>query len=263
MQSILTAGQKTMKKKHFSNIKVYAKMLKYPMFPIVKDKEVTHYIGHITVTMSSSIPVNTNTEEKLFALLYLIRNEKAKVELLSNKEIEYYVIKCNIKDLAKACSTKDYKNIIDELENLLRVTFTFSNPNNSKFSFTSISAVKYDASTGNITVVMNSIFYRLCNSSMTLHINFEKYQKLPPAAKNVYKYLIANSDREYLLIDTIKERCHINTTSKHHTVAKLKTTAELLKKENLLKSFKINYPRFYFQLTFIPIPNFKNNDQDF
>lgn len=252
-----------MEEKEFSNIKVYSKLLKYPMFPIIKDTEVTHYVNDITVTMKSSIPVNTNTEEKLFALLYLIRNNKAKTELLSNKDIEYYVVKCKIKDLAEACSTKNYGNIIEELENLLKVTFTFVNPNNSRFSFTPIAAVKYDAPTGTVTTVMNSIFYRLCNSSMTLHINFEKYQKLPPAAKNVYKYLIANSDREYLLIDTIKERCHINTASKHHTVAKLRTIAELLKKENLLKSFRIDYPKFYFQLTFIPIPNSKPDNQNF
>lgn len=249
-----------MQEKEFSNIKVYSKLLKYPMFPVIRDTEVTHYVNGITVTMKSSIPVNTNTEEKLFALLYLIRNNKAKIELLSNKDIEYYVIKCKIKDLAEACATKNYRNIIEELENLLKITFAFTNPNNSKFSFTPVAAVKYDAPSGSITVVMNSIFYRLCNSSMTLHLNFKKYQKLPPAAKNVYKYLIANSDREYLLVDTIKERCHIKTSSKHHTVAKLKTIAELLKKENLLKSFKIDYPRFHFQLSFIPIPNFKPED---
>lgn len=237
-----------MNKKHF-DIQVYSKMLKYPMFPIVRDIEVTHFIHNIAITMRSSIPVSTNTEEKLFALLYLIKNKIAKIELLSNKEIEYYVIKCTIKDIAQACSTKDYKNIIDELENLMKVTFTFANPNGSRFSFTPIAAVKYDASTGIVTTVMNSIFYKLCNSNMTLHLNFEKYQKLPPTAKNLYKYLIANSDKECLLINTIKERCHIKTTTKHHTVAKIKKAAESLVKEGLLSFFKIVDCKFYFKLS--------------
>lgn len=232
-------------------IKVYGKLLKYPMFPLTPGKYVIQHTSNYAVEMQALNPVSVSTEEKFFAILWLIRNKIARVEYQTSKsqeiEKETVLVTFKLRDLSLALNSNDYKNILKELDNLKSTSIKITYPNGSIISFSMINQYFYNKPKGEISVKIEMLLYRLCLTKF-LRIDFQTYLALNKAEKNLYKLLISNINLKTISIEKIKERCNIQISSEKNLKNKIKKYLNRFKQLNIVNSFSIQKNKVNFEI---------------
>lgn len=219
-------------------LQLYANLVKYPLFKIQPSSETIQQTNTGEVILKSAHPVSIHTEEKLFLLTYLLQKSKQQENDL--------IIK--LKQLAEITSLHDYKIILKEIQKIKSINLKLIP--NSDLLVSPITSYSLNTQKNLIIITFDPKFLELCSCKYTLKINLDVYLKLNPIGKNVYKYLLANSSRESLKIESIKQRCHINITHYYHIREKLKKIMLFLKDSNIIKDFsfdkdKVNYSFCY------------------
>lgn len=223
-------------------------MLKYPIFPLTGKTDVKIETANYTIRMLSREPVTVETEEKLFAILYLIRQRKTNlIPLLSGTGRiinDAYLIEFKMRDLADAIGTNDYPSIEKELKNLQNISISFDKKKLYSFVTSPILAYDYDKDTGIVTIKMEKLFVSLC-FRRNLILNFELYKKLSKTAKNMYKFFMANIQTTTFTIEMVKQRCHIETTSNKNTYIKVKKALKELQESGFISQFEIKQGKIH------------------
>lgn len=244
---------------HFSrqDTNIYHRLIRYPMFPTVAGFETRQKIGSGYAIMKAKEKVSSEDAEKLFALIHEIQTGKAyhAIAKADGFKEEVVFIETSLTSLSKTLNTHDKKNIAESLEKLATVTLIFDihNYGENKESFKLITHpllfVRIDKDTGKITAAMEKFFYKICLEK-ALSISLNDYLKLKGCAKNLYLFLVANTDKSVFQLDTVIERCHLGHLERKQARRKLKEA--LLSIQNatgLIKSFSVEKDRVLVSFT--------------
>ncbi len=234
---------------------IYHRFIRYPSFPIKPVKKIIHSTneGGTIVVMTNNATVED--EEKLFALVYLIQQNKAETidaKIVAEKaaeddldDNELVIIKTTLAEMKKITNAHDYNHITQALLRMSGVLMIndFINPKTGKHEKIYIRPIfKIDVSEDNkLTVYMFKKFLNLCLEK-TLTFDLEKLLKLPPVAKNLYFFLYANMDKKTFDIATIAERTllQIDISEDKYLIRYIRRAFDALKKNNLITNYEID-----------------------
>lgn len=184
------------------------------------------------IEISSPHYVTTTDAEKLYFTMVYGRQGRR----LKEGGIDVIVLYIHIYDLSKKIGNNDYENILQSLERIMDLRISYSGKGIKDITHF-LHKVFYDRNTGYIQVLVDYNFYIACINE-GLRLDFEKYGVLNPVSKNLYCYLISNSNnkfREELLID----RTNISASRKDKAQSMLRKSLQELKDKYIIEDFII------------------------
>jgi hypothetical protein len=190
--------------------------------------------GEITATCTEY--VTSEDAEKLYALCYIVEKNKTYKIIKTEKFDEIAELTTNIWEIRKLTNCNDDMYIYKALDRItgIKIKYDFGK---KKSSTHIIHAVKFNQATGEINVLMPIQMFKNFQIK-ALSIDIEKYSNLSATAKNLYGYLATNSSEifnESLLI----ERAVVQASRKSEEQRAIKRALNELKKEYIIKDFKI------------------------
>lgn len=231
---------------------IYHRMMRYPVFPPTKtyyekNKKIIHKLNEYGSVIA--IPSDTTVEdfEKLCALMYLVKNNKAQ-----KIDTEYYdkesktevtIIESSLYELKKITNCHSYLAILESLIKISNMTiiYDFINSKNQheKIFIKPIFKVVLVEGSYKIKIHFMKQFFDCCFNK-GLYFDLDILLKLPPIAKNVYLYLLANMDKKIFCREKIISRCLIYAKTKKDQIKLLKRALQALQKFNVIKGYQIN-----------------------
>lgn len=242
-----------------SIVDIYHRLVRYPLFTTKKKTLVIQKFEHGQATMQALEPVTVEDEEKLFAVLYLMQQNKTFIKRLKvDDDNEFIYVVCNIKDIAKLVNNNDYSSITNSFRKLAGIVFSFTFTKGSeKIELVTHPVLRflYNKTTSEIQLLFEKFFVEKFQKK-TLQLDLENYLKLRGNAKNLYKFLLANADKKQFLLQTIKERCNIEATLDKHLRQKVKEAMlQIQTQTDLVKSFKIQKDHLFVKFKKQEIPS--------
>ncbi len=222
------------------NVDVYRRILKYPPFSLSRKAgamNIKHKLEKGEIVASCAEHVTSEDAEKLYALCYAVQKNKTYKVIKTEKFDEIAELTANIWDIRKLTNCNDDMYIYKALDRITGIKISY-NFGKKKSSTHIIHVVKFDQNTGEINVLMPLDMFKNFQIK-ALSIDIEKYSKLSATAKNLYGYLATNSGilfHEELLV----ERAVIQNNRKCNDQTALKKALSELKKEYIIKDFKIS-----------------------
>lgn len=223
-------------------IKVYNRLVKYPMFPVTPVKKTAHKVKKGTAVMQSETEVTVYDEEKIYAILYLVQTKQAEITF---KEITdtttAVVIETSLYQIAKLIKNNNYANIIDSLVRVSNLTLVYDVEKKADGKIIKGKAIFHPIykievlENKKIKIIMDSKFYNACISKH-FFINVE-YFALAGHAKNIYKFLATNLTQKTISLTTISERCLFSKFQKKEQRRILKEALKKIQKTTLAKNY--------------------------
>ncbi len=216
-------------------INVYRRIIKYPCCALQRKKGpmmLKHHSKNGTVTVQAPEYVTTEDFEKLYIVLMLAQQKKCKVE-----ETEYTIhIETNMKDIAAVINSNNYPSIFASLERLAKITVKY-NFYNVVGILHVLDCVEWNKQNGKVKININKNFFDLCRMKF-LSLNCITYTKLSPAARNIYCFLISNSQNTYNE-EILIERGVIQCTRRDNARRLLKQALDDLVQARIIQSYKV------------------------
>lgn len=230
---------------------IYNIILKYPPFLTSrrrnKTTDIKHYLrngGYIHATADCAVTVED--AEKMFAAILLsfqpYRMKHGAIDVVS-----CYVY---LSDIKKLCNTHDYNSIFDSLQHIAKLTITQTDEKGKTIQITHMlhKVVRLEGNEGVIQMLLDYDFYAYCkNKATSLTIDVQKYIQLNPITKNLYSFIITNSNNVFYE-DTLIERALIQVSRRDKAQAMLKNALQELKDAYVIKDYELitkNKQRMY------------------
>ena len=221
-------------------VDIYRRLLKYPPFAVSR-KAGAMMIKHTlktgdTIIATAAEYVTSEDAEKLYALCYIVEKNKTYKIIKTEKFDEIAELTANIWDIRKITNCNDDMYIFKALDRITGIKISY-NFGKKKSSTHVIHAVNFNQETGEINVLMPMRMFKNFQIK-SLSIDIDKYSRLSATTKNLYGFIASNSGNlfnENLLI----ERTVINTQYKCKAQQMIKKSLNELKKEFIIKDFKI------------------------
>ena len=227
-------------------VSIYRRILKYPPFAIGKKTgamQIIHHTANGKVVARAVEYVTTEDAEKLFCIIYISqKNNTVKTISVSDKNFGNIIrIDVNIKDIKKIVNSHDERSILNSINRLQSLDITYFETSKNKIiseiGIHPLLKYSFQAQTGILTLFLDKNFYNACNDK-ALQIDISKYSKLSATGKNLYGFIASNSGEiftESLLI----ERAVVQASRKSEEQRAIKRALSKLKKEYIIKDFKI------------------------
>lgn len=224
--------------------------MRYPSFPVNPRQKVVHKTSEKGTVISICNHVTVEDFEKLICVLYLVQVKKAEVigaQITTNsKQIkdEIVIVSTTLYELKKASKLHDYSLILNSLLKIQNVTiiYDFFNEKTKKHEKIFLKPLfKIETDGNKIDLYFFKLFFESCLKK-ALYFNFEIYLKLPATAKNLYFYLMSNSDKKEFITQRLLERTLLKyeISKKKYEIQTLKRALSALQKYNVIKSFEVN-----------------------
>ena len=228
-----------MMKTKTKKVDIYRRLLKSPPFSVSRKAGVmiikhTLKSGEIIATCAEY--VTSEDAEKLYALCYIVEKNKTYKIIKTDKFDEIAELTTNIWEIRKLTNCNDDMYIYKAIDKIAGIKISY-NFDKKKSSTHIIHAVKFNQKTGEINVLMPLQMFKNFQIK-SLSIDIEKYSKLTATAKNVYGYLASNSGNLFNE-DLLIERTTIQAKRKDNAQMFLKKALSELKKEFIIKDYKI------------------------
>lgn len=194
-------------------------------------KIIHHFDNGGKVVADAPEHVTPEDAEKLFIAVYFAKDSKD----FSYNGIEVTGATVHIADVKRMCNAHDDSYIIEALTRVAKLVITYASPGQAVVTHL-LHEVRFDMSTGVITLLFNALFYRACRLK-ALTISLDNYIALSPTAKNLYAFIASNSAAVYgeeLLI----ERCVIITAGKLDARKQLKKALEELNTQKIIRAYE-------------------------
>ena len=220
-------------------VDIYRRLLKYPPFAVSRkagSMTIKHTLKEGEITATCIEYVTSEDAEKLYALCYLAQKNKTYKIIKTEKFNEIAELTTNIWEIRKLTNCNDDMYIYKALDKITGIKISY-NFEKKKSSTHIIHAVKFNQATGEINVLMPLQMFKNFQIK-SLSIDIEKYSKLTATAKNLYGYLASNSGNLFNE-DLLIERTTIQAGRKDKAQNSLKKALNELKKEFIIKDFKI------------------------
>ncbi len=223
------------------NVNIYLRLLKYPPFAVSRGKGGSMIIKHKLKNGKEIIAtapkiVTTEDAEKLYSFCHIAQKNKTYKIINAEKFGKMAEITASIWDIRKLTNCNDDNYIYKAMDKIagVKIQYNFSK---NKSTTHIIHIVNFDQDIGEINVLMDlNMFKNFAEKSLTIDI--EKYNFLPPVAKNLYGFVATNPSiifRENTLI----ERAVIQAKRKNKAQDILKKAFIKLKEEKIIQDFKI------------------------
>ncbi len=222
------------------NVNIYCRFLKYSPFAVSR-KGGAMTIKHMLkngkeIIAASAEHVTTEDAEKLYSLCYIAQKNRSYKIITTEKFGKMAEITAFIWDIRKLTNCNDDDYIYNALVRITWIKISYNFPKHKSTTHI-IHKVNFDTETGEINVLMDmNIFRNFVNKSLT--INIEKYNSLPPVAKNLYGF-IATNPANVFKEDTLIERAVIKAKRNNKARDILKRALTKLKEKRIIKDFKI------------------------
>lgn len=239
---------------------IYHRFMRYPLFPPTKSfykkhKKVVHALDEHGEVIAIVQNVTVEDFEALAAALRLVIENKANktdtkyITPIKGRETEITIVHVNLSDLKRKLNRHSYIDIWTSLVKIshIDIVYDFVTEKGKHEKIILKPIIQAIATQDNqIEIHFMKLFFDNCFQKC-LRFDLDVLLKLPPIAKNVYLYLMANTDKEIFRLQTILSRCLLTSREFKEQKKDLKRALNALKKLKLLKNFEITKDRVKIQ----------------
>lgn len=222
-------------------IEIYDRILKYPPFTVRRSEgpmRIEHQLENGGKVIAESLEtVTTEDAEKLFVAIFFIQTNGSAKDWKYNN-IEVTAGEVNIRDIIRLTNCKDENYIHKSLKRIAKLSISWNFPDGRQGVTHILHEVEYDPRTGNLTLLFNKHFFRLCLEKY-LTLDVVLFCKLSPTAKNLYAYLCSNPAEKFHE-ETLFERAGIKTSEIRNKRISLRKTLNELVSHKYIFSYKIS-----------------------